>query len=229
MDKMFSRLRYATIAAILGTMYLFVLRSYGTVVAQTFDSYLAVQITQVLAFCASATHVVFFYLFFKDYCKDDQHMLRNATLGAFIGSCFLLFLYLRNLCLVFQIRDIFVLTRSLYIEVLFPFAGTFLITVFFIILRKDMVRQQNRRMMTPAFAGLVGAAIQLLLVVLMTMNYVGVCRGIFVPDTYRVVGIFLVPVLILQFMAYVFFYSCFYRELKQVDVGNNEHSLIIQE
>ncbi|MBN2620285.1 hypothetical protein JXB22_04265 [candidate division WOR-3 bacterium] len=229
MEKSFNRLRYATIAAILGTIYLFLLRSYGTVVAQTFDSYLAVQLTQVIAFCASATHVVFFCLFFKVYCNDDHYMLKNAALGAFIGSCLLLFLYLRNLCLVFQIHDIYALTRALYIEVLFPFAGTFLITVFFIILRKDMVRQQNRRMMTPVFAGLVGAAIQMFLVVLMTMNYLGVSRGIFEPELYRMVGIFLVPLLILQFLAYIFFYSSFYRELKLTDLENREHSVIIQE
>lgn len=225
----YDRLRYVTFGVIAATIYLFVIRSYGTAVVDMFDSYVAVQITHILAFCASSTYVVFFYLFYNDYAGTSRPMLRTAALGAFIGAGLLLILHLRNLCLVFEIYDIPVMMDLAYVDILFPFVHAIAIAIFFTVFRKDTKARQQSDLKTPVLAGLIGASIQLCLVLLMTTNYLAIDQGFVLPDTHRVIGIFLVPILILQFMTFLYFYTSFHRHLKHHKPKTEIYNPIIEE
>ena len=223
------RLRYATLGVIIATIYLFILRSYGTAFIDMFDSYSTVHITQILAFCAGAMFVVFFYLFYNDYAKRSQPMLRIAALGAFIGTGLILILHLRNLCMVFRWYDIPFLMDLQYIDILFPYAGSMSLVFFFIVFRRTVIQEERQTLIKPTLSGLIGACIQLSLVSLMTVNYLMDDQGVSLPDTHRIVEIFIIPVLILQFAAYLYFYSAFRREIQKGEPHTTGYNPVIQE
>jgi len=79
-------LKKATLFAMIGVFYLFLLRTAGAFFQQMFrESLLLVQITQALAFLAILTLVFFFAPFLKDYFGKEETKLKNATIFAFIG------------------------------------------------------------------------------------------------------------------------------------------------
>jgi hypothetical protein len=223
------RLRYATFGVIIATIYLFILRSVGTVFVDVFDSYDVVYITQILAFCAGVTFVVFFYLFYSDYAKPSQPVLRIAALGAFIGTGLILILHLRNLCIVFRWYDIPLLLDLQYIEMLFPYVGSVSLVFFFVVFRKTVIQEKRNTLLRPTLSGLIGACIQLSLVSLMTVNYLMDHQGVSLPDTHRIVGIFIMPVVLLQFAAYLYFYGAFHREIKKHESYTTGYNSVIQE
>jgi hypothetical protein len=225
----YDRLRYATLAVIIASIYLFILRSYGTAFVDMFDSPVAIPVTHILVFCAGITFVVFFYLFYTVYAKRSQYVLRIAALGAFIGAGLMLILHLRNLCLIFQWHEVPLLMDLRHLEILFPYVSAVSLVFFFMMFRKTVGQEQYKAMMTPTLAGLIGSCIKLSLIALMTVNYMLAEQGVILPDTHRVIEIFIVPVLILQFIALIFFYSSFYKELKQMKPVDTPYNPIIEE
>jgi len=224
----YDRLRHATSAVFVATIYLFMLRTYGTAVADMFNSYVAVQVTQILALIASSTYVVFFYLFYKDYAEEAQHLLKKAALGAFIGNGLILILQLRSLCFILRFYD-HVLMDLEYIVILLPLAGSLSMVIFFTVFRKEVKRQNHAQLKIPTLAGLIGADIQLCFALLMAANYLAVEQGVFLPDRHRIVWIVLMPILMLQFMAYLYFYISFRRVLKQYTPTEKVYNPIIEE
>lgn len=96
-------LRKATLSAIIGISYTFILRTIGTLLPDIFKNLLVVQVSAIMSFLASLTIVLFFVFFYEGYVQKQQTNLKKASLLAIIGSSGVSLLHIKGILPVFNI------------------------------------------------------------------------------------------------------------------------------
>ena len=209
------RLKKATLLAIIGISYTFVLKTIGTFLPDIFKNLIVAQSIQILSFLASLTIVFFFISFFKDYVEKEQINLKNATVMAIIGSSAVLLLHVKGLLLVFSRYISPYLVRSHYIESIIPWVSSILILFFFIIFYKEMLYEKEVRLKKAILLAIIGSSIAILLRTFILFNYLCLREIRWVFDLSGKAKIIFLPITIFSFIATLYFFLCFYKEQKR--------------
>lgn len=210
-------LKNATLSAIFGISYLFVLRIVGTFCPAAFRSLTVVQLTTSISLLAGVAIVCFFIYFYKDYVKAEQQLLKNATVWAIVGSCALVIVHVRALLLVFTPHILPFLPSVHYIDMIIPWVSSILILLFFIIFYKEALHKKQAVLRKPILSAIIGSSAQTALLTVILLNY---ALSGFVLSTVNfpgVVWIIFVPIFVFSFSAIFYFFFTFYRIQRYIE------------
>lgn len=213
-------LRKATLLAIIGTCYIFALRTTATFFPDLFRILIVAQVAQITSLLASLTLVLFFVSFLANYVEKDQVELKRASVLALIGSAAMLLIQVKGLLLVFS-RFIspdllWSLQRSHYIGAIVPWASSILTLVFFVVFYKEMLRSEQPKLREASVIAIIGSSLGTLLLTFVLLNYLYFREVMFFMDLPRKLTIMLSPLFAFTLITALYFFSCFYREQKQI-------------
>ena len=213
-------LRTATLLAIVGTCYLFVLRTAATFFPGPFRVLLVAQAAEITALIASLATVLFFASFLADYVAKDQVGLRQATVLALVGSCAMLLLRLKGLLLVvfegwLSPGLLWSLQRSYLLGASVPWVSSILILIFFVAFYKETLRNEQLRLKLASFLAIIGSSVGTLLLTFVLFNYIYFRELMLFVNLPRVMTIMLSPLFAFSIITVLYFFFSFYREQKQ--------------
>jgi hypothetical protein len=205
-------LKKATLLAIIGLCYTFVVRTAGTFFPELFRNLTAAQVNGMLLLLASLTAVLFFAYFLKYYVHEEQKELATGAVLAIIGSSLMSLLLLKGLLPILDDYTFHNLAGVHYIEPIVPWVSAILILLFFIIFHKEMIRRGPMQLRKAAFWAVIGSSVGLLLRTLTLFIYVGSREARWFSDFPIFMQVVLLPVFAFSFLALVYFFLSFYRE-----------------
>jgi len=214
------RLKKATLLAIIGISYAFILRTIGTFLPDIFKNLIVAQSIQILSFLASLTIVFFFISFYLDYVEQEQIKLKQASVLAIIGSSAMALVRIKGLLLVIFRRYISLywlhyLIRSDYIGVVIPWVSSILILLFFIIFYKDILSQKKVELKIATLLAIIGSSISTLLLTFVLFNYLYPREIRWLLYSPGKIAIIFIPLSTFSFIAILYFFLCFYKEQKR--------------
>lgn len=215
-----SRLEIATLLAIFGISYTFILKTAGTYFPQIISNVFLVRGNVILFFLASAAVFFFFLTFYREYVKKDQIKLKNGTILALIGSSILLLTRFLSLIYVFNIRKFFVTDRMLTaIEVTVPLILGICILNFFYSFLRELSEKEGKVLKKPLFFATIGAGVFAVLQALAWIK-VYLFKFIFFDDLYSNKIIFIgagIPLILFIFFTEMYFFFTFYKKQKRLN------------
>lgn len=204
-------LRNATLAAIIGTSYFFVLRLFATIFLDFFGSLTAARVTSILALPAMAATLFFFISFYNDFLERKQGKLGKITRLVIIYYIAMMLLVIRRMLFVFDINFLPSLTRSHYYAPVIQWLGSLVILLFFVLFYRETVSAKLLKLHTAAISAIVGSTIGAIIQTIVLLNYhstQSAHRFFFVP---RDVMILLLPIAAIAFATMLYFFITFYR------------------
>lgn len=213
-------LRTATLLAIIGTCYLFVLRTTATFFPDTFRVLIVAQFAEITSLIASLATVLFFVSLLASYVLKDQVGLRQATVLALVGSSAMLLLRVKGLLLV--VFDdwlspglLWFLQTSRFLGAVVPWASSVLVLFFFIAFYKETLRDEQSGLRGASLLALIGSSVGTLLLTFVLLNYLYFREFMFFMNLPRLIAVMLFPLFAFSFLAVLYFFSSFYRELQR--------------
>ena len=213
-------LRTATLLAIIGTCYLFVLRTAATFFPGPFRVLTVAQVAEITSLIASLATVLFFASFLANYVAKDQVGLRQATVLALVGSCAMLLLRVKGLLLV--VFDgwlspglLWSLQRSYLLGAIVPWASSILILLFFVAFYKQTLRDERPKLRGASLLAVIGSLVGSLLLTFVLFNYVYFRELMLFVNLPRLMTIMLSPLFAFSVITILYFFSSFYRELQR--------------
>jgi len=209
------KLKYATLAAIIGISYIFVLKTAGTFSPEIFTNISIAQVTKILSFLAGLTVLFFFISFYKYYIKEEQTELRKVTVLSVIGASAVLLLHIKGLILVFGMYIspylVSYLVESLLIEPVIPWVSSIFTLLFFITFHRETLSEETMKLRKAVFFAVIGSSIAVLMQTFVLFNYFLARESRWFSDQPIITAIILVPVVAFSFMALLYFLVSFYR------------------
>ncbi len=201
-------LNRATLFSIIGISYIFVIRTIGTLFPSIFRNLTITIINTFLSFTASVVVVIFFIYFYKEYVKDKQSSIKNASLLAGIGSFIGTLLFLEGiLVVVFN----FYVFQSHAFDISVPWISAVFYLYFYIIYYQELLSASNTHLKNAVFLAIIGASISVLIRTILLFNYwySGTFNWVFYyfnefPFIYTILHTFL-------FFTSFYFYYSFYK------------------
>jgi hypothetical protein len=211
----------ATLLAIIGSCYLFALRTAATFFPDLFRVLIVAQAAEITSLIASLALVLFFVSFLANYVQKDQVGLRQATVLALIGSSAMLLVRVKGLLLVFfdawlSPRLLWSLQRSHFLGAVVPWVSSILILLFFVAFYKETLRNQQLRLRAASFLAVIGSSVGTLLLTFVLFNYLYFRELMFFVNLPRLMAIMLSPLFAFSFITVLYFLSSFYRQQKQM-------------
>lgn len=208
------KLKRSTLLVIIGISYIFILKLVGTIFPGIFiGKLILVKLTNILSFLAVLVTVLFFYDFYCEYVKKEQGRLRNATILAIIGSVAVLFVHLKSLLFIFKLVISPYLFRSLHAEAVIPWVDSIFILIFFIVLYKCILRKEQVRLEKAALFAIIGSCLSIFIRTVVLFYYLSYGNVMWFSDLPRNLTIIFIPVYTLGFIATIYFFLTFYKEL----------------
>jgi hypothetical protein len=214
-------LRKATLLAIIGLCYTFVLRCAGTIFPEVFRNITAAQAAEVTSFLASLTVVLFFVSFYSNYVRQDQILLKRLTLAATIGVVAVSLLQLKELSVVFFERYlppelVWSLQTPHLVKPLVPWAASILVLFFFLIFYKETQGENKGRLIIATFWGIIGSSSGALVRTFVLFNYLYSEQVGWFFNPFTRMLVVLIPFVVISFVASLFFLLSFYREQREL-------------
>ncbi len=210
-----TRLRYAALLAIIGITYFFAVRTVGTFLPAVFRNLSVSQVIQILSLLSSLAILYFFVSFHSDYVEDDRTTLKKVSVLPVIGYCAILLIHIKNLVVIFNICRLPSLVTPHFIEVIIPRIVSLFILLFFVVFYRELQQEEKKRLRKPILAGIVGSAIQVLLLTFVLFHYLFFRQALFALDYARTLSIIFVPVFAFSFFAILYFFISFYKMQRQ--------------
>jgi hypothetical protein len=215
-------LRTATLLAIIGTCYLFVLRTIATFFPGPFRVLTVAQVAEITSLIASLATVLFFASFLANYVPKEQAGLRKATVLALVGSSAMLLLRVKDLLLVvfhgwLSPGVLWSLQRSYLLGAIVPWASSILILLFFVAFYKETLRDEQPKLRGASLLAVIGSLVGSLLLTFVLFNYVYFRELMLFVNLPRLMTIIFSPLFAFSIITVLYFFSSFYRELQRTD------------
>ena len=213
------KLKYATLLAIIGIFYTFLLRSIGTFMPGLFENLIVARISITTSFLAGLTVVFFFVAFYIDYVEKEQTRLRFVSIFNIIGSCIMTLLMTKGLLLIYNVNVLIYLTRSRYIsavEAVVPWVNSVFILLFFYVFYKEIHHKGKNKLTKATLFAVIGSLIAALMRTFILHTYFYTRQVRWFADLPRKVVFSLFPVLAFSFITILYFFISFYREQRML-------------
>lgn len=208
------KLKFATIAALVGVSYIFVMRAMSTIIPALFRNLTIAQVITVTSFIASLAMLLFFIIFYSHYVQKNQAKLAGATLLSILGRCGMLLLHMKTLLRVFSI---FVLTRFVYsyhfLDRFFPWVSSLFTFVFFYVFYRELADSNHKQLRSATMFAATGSLVITLMQTFFMLHYF-IARGVIpLAGIPQAISIVFYVILILNFCAVLYFFVSFYRHI----------------
>ena len=225
-------LKKATLLAIIGISYTFILRTIGIFFPNIFRDPLIIQISVIISLLASLSIVFFFIAFYKYYIQEKQIRLKKVCILAIIGSFGMVLLQVKNILLVFNKLSTHLYNFSPYlvklvnshsIDPIMPWISSIFTLIFFIIFYKETlkdkkIRDQDNNISSIRDNGLnkailfaiIGSSIGTLLRTFVLINYLYLRESRWFSDLSKETQVILIPIFAFSFITVLYFFLSFY-------------------
>lgn len=225
-------LKKATLLAIIGISYTFILRTIGIFFPNIFRDPLIIQISVIISLLASLSIVLFFIAFYKYYIQEKQIRLKKVCILAIIGSFGMVLLQVKNILLVFNKLSTHLYNFSPYlvklvnshsIDPIMPWISSIFTLIFFIIFYKETlkdkkIRDQDNNISSIRDNGLnkailfaiIGSSIGTLLRTFVLINYLYLRESRWFSDLSKETQVILIPIFAFSFITVLYFFLSFY-------------------
>ena len=147
-------LRVATLAAALGIVAVFVLRTAATFSSQLFTHPVVAQAGVWTHLFSTAAMLWFFVAFFLEMTDPSRPALRRAAATAAAGAVIAFLVPLQTLLRIAGIAPFSGFVRSPWLEPIAPLIATVAILVFFAVCRRDLIRSEEAQLRDAAGAAM---------------------------------------------------------------------------
>jgi hypothetical protein len=219
------KLKSATIAALVGVAYIFIMRAMSTIIPGLFRNLAVVQAVTVTSLLASVAILLFFIVFYGHYVQKEQVGLAGATLLSILGRCGMLLLHIKTLLRVFSI---YVLVNFVYsyhfLDRFFPWVSSLFTFIFFYVFYKELTNTRSKQLRG---ATLLAALMSLVITLMQTfflLHYLFVRSVVPLANIPQFVTIVSYGILIVNFCAMLFFFVSFYRHIDGEFLSRNSES-----
>lgn len=212
------RLEQATLLAIIGFLYIFLVKTANTFFPGLFTTLIFAQVNSVLFLLARLTALYFFICFLREYVRPGQTALRTAVLLTILGELALTFLNVFGVVAVFGLvgyKRIGGVSLD-FLAVAVPLAAGAFILYYFFVMRIDVLDRGLGKLKKATDLALIGSGVFLLIYMAALLNY-------FAPSILEQAGfwgkIFLtllvgMPAIFFATYTMLNFFIVFYKELK---------------
>lgn len=201
-------LRNATLCAMFGIAYLFVMRLAGTACPAAFRVLAVTRIAAAVSVLAALTLVCFYGFFYRKYAREEQP-LKQAAVWAIIGSCALLVVHLKALLTTFNVP--FPRDAARYVDVILPWVSAVLIMSFFIVFYRETSPTMQPHLKKAILAAIIGSSAQAAVLTFVSFNYILSSRILLTAGLARAMWFILIPITVIGFAAVFYFFLAFYR------------------
>lgn len=209
------QLRRATLGALLGISYFFVLRTVGTIFPDFFFHLPIARSAQILSIFAAGTLAWFFFALYHEYVRPrhpELKILSILTLGTVSAS---VCLRIYGLIYALYVPPSPVNARPLFhpqwIGEIVVWCSSICILLFFVALYKKICRSRNPLAPAVRFAAIgSGIATAMQTVILTELLFSGLLNPI--GSLSGVLALFLMPIMLCSYLAVLYFYYTFYRQ-----------------
>lgn len=224
-DRRTPMLRYVTLIAVIGVLLLFALRTFATIVPSLFRNLPAAQTAAVFYVLGSLGVALFFVVFYRDYPRDNQPLLKTAAALAVLGSTAVLWVHIKNLLRVLRhhlppslLED--VVTVQGY-ERFLPFVASIFLLYFFIRLALELTGEDvrlKRATQYAAYGTVVSLVTQIATLVLHYAHTKGSGATHYGMSINYIIMIITAPLYIFSFLTFFYFLIVFYNQQRTPDL-----------
>jgi len=209
------RLRKATLLAIIGISYLFVLRAIRTFLPTIFANFLITKVTGTVSLLAGLAIVVFFIYFHKDYVRRKQIKLRMATILVILVSLVGLVVQVQSLSLMFNVNVVrYPAMIYGHIDAVVPSFGAIVMLIFFGIFYKEIPSKKLVSLKKATSLAVIGASLLTLLQIFVLFNYLHYLqlgRPTDLASNRIILFSIGIPIILFWFLASLIFFISFYK------------------
>ena len=156
---------------------------------------------------------LFYGYFLREYAANRQQILRTGSVLAIIGSFFVAFIYIKNLCLVFGIDIIPLSLMNHHFDAILPLASSLLCLLFFGIFKKVQSQEEHRMLDRPIISAIIGIGIFIVLHLIVLVHFLIFHKFNWLEHMSRNVALGTTPFLVVAALFILYFYIKFYTFL----------------
>lgn len=206
-------LRIGTLAALLGIVAIFVLRTAATFSTQLFTSPVVAQSAVWIHLLSAAFLVWFFLAFRKEMAGPERPALEHASGLAAAGAAIALLVPLQTLMRISDIAPFSAFVRSPWLEPTAPLIATVAVLFFFLVCRRDLDRPEEAQLRVAANAAMWAYALFTVLNIVVLALYVGSGELRWLTQRGPVVAWITLPVVAAGFIAVLYFFLTLWKHL----------------
>jgi hypothetical protein len=205
------KLRILTLLVMGVTVYMFILRTIGTILPGLFANLALARIATVLSFISSLALLLFFVFFRREYAIDGRAGLKRAAAYGLTGAFVAVIVDLKGVFIVFSSTLVSGNAGWRYFDAIWPAVASILIMLFFILFYRRTGKPALKRI---SLLAMLASIIAAMTSVFTLFNYVlsGQFRWLseFAVENMLV----FLPIYAFVSVAFFMFYLAFYRELE---------------
>lgn len=205
------KLKTLTLLVIVATVYMFILRTMGTILPGLFMNLTLARVTTVLNLLSSLALLFFFIFFRSEYAIDNREGLKKAAAYGITGAFAAVILDLKGIFAVFSSHFVPGSAGSRYLDAILPAVAGILIMLFFIIFYRTIDKPALKRISLVAMIASIIAAIT---TVFTLFNYVLSGQFRWLSDFAVENIIVFLPIYAFVSLAFFMFFLVFHRELE---------------
>lgn len=207
-------LKCATIAALIGVSYIFIIRTLSTILPGLFTHLSIAKANTVVFLIASLVILLFFVVFYGHYVQKNRVKLAGASLLAILGQFGTLVLRIKTL---FRVFNVYLLTRFVYsyhfLDRFVPWLSSLFMFVFFYVFYRELVHSSKQQLKNATIFAALGSFVILLMQTFFMFHYFFTRGVIPLADIPPAIGIIFYVIVILNFCAMLYFFISFYRSI----------------
>ena len=212
------KLKSATLLLIVAIIYIFILRTIGTIIPFIFLDTTIVKVTEIIALIAGLISIYFFVCFKSEYIQEDQTKLKMATTLIILIFSLSLFTKLISLLHIFNIDIFYYPTNIRHAEAFVPWAGALIMLFFFVSFYNENFREEQQKMKKVTSLAIIGSSALVFLYTITLINYFYFLKNhqpIKFIGEYKYLHIIGIIIIIFYFITSLIFFMSFYKAQEQ--------------
>ena len=208
------KLKSATLLLIVAIIYIFILRTIGTIIPFIFLDTTIVKVSEIIALIAGLISIYFFVCFKSEYVQEDQIKLKMATTLIILIFSLSLLIKLISLLHIFNI-DVFYHSGNIrHAEAIVTWAGALIMLFFFVSFYNENLREKQQELKKVTSLAIIGSSALVFLHTITVINYfyfIETHQPIRFIGEYKYIHIIGIIIIIFYFVTSLIFFMSFYK------------------
>lgn len=213
-------LRKITYILIISFIAAFLIRTIGTLFPHVFKNIYVVKVSIIVNTFFIIVHFLFWVFFLTEYASNRQQILRTGIILAIIGTLAIACIYIKNLCLVFEIEVIPLFLMNPYFDAFIPLISSLFHFLFYYIFKKVQTRDEYRVLNLPIISAMIGIVVFMALHLIVIINFLIFQKFDWLEHMPRIIAMSTIPFIAFSTILILYFYSKFYQFLRLNRLSN---------
>lgn len=189
----------------------FLIRTVGTLFPVIFQNIYVVKSSVIVHTLFMLVQLLFYVYFYKEYAANRQSTLKTGNILAIIGSILVAFLYIKNVCLVFELDIIPLFLMNHYVDMGLPLAGSLLYLLFFGMFKRVQSQREHEVLDRPLSLAMIGTAIFMALHLVVLIRFLTLHYFNWLEHMPRTIAVGTIPFIVFAAISILYFYVIFYK------------------